>query len=376
MSSQFSVIEKGFLGQWILLKHPFHIVQGGLMKKLLLIFVAGFFSVSVFAEDSTVAPAASATEVPAATASTSDVSTSAASIPATSPSVQQKKPHHHKKKAANTTQEKIHAVLDQVTPAEQSVIEEHAKEMRKIEKNTLSIALFRPTYILPYYYTASPDYAVYANSTPDNQKIMRSEFKGQLSLLVPVFTSLFQNPDWSLNIAYTQLNYWQVYAASQYFREVNYEPEIFIEDHYHRNWLLRAGFDHQSNGRGGSLERSWNRAVGSVQFAGDDWLVSLKVWELVAQAESSNIHNPDIAKFLGYDNLRFSYRLHNAILTLELQNLESGMRRGFAQATVSYPLSKHISLYGQFFSGYGQSLIEYNHRTNAAGIGIAFNDWI
>jgi phospholipase A1 len=100
------------------------------------------------------------------------------------------------------------------------------------------------------------------------------------------------------------------------------------------------------------------------------------VWALIFKADSSNLHNPDIAKFLGHENLHFSYRLHDVVLSLEAQNLESGLRRGFLQATVSYPLLKHFSIYGQFFTGYGQSLIEYDHRTNGAGIGIAFNDWV
>ena len=54
---------------------------------------------------------------------------------------------------------------------------------------------------------------------------MHEEFKAQLSMMVPIIPRLFHNPNASIDIAYTQLNYWQVYAKSQYFRETNYEPE-------------------------------------------------------------------------------------------------------------------------------------------------------
>jgi phospholipase A1 len=62
--------------------------------------------------------------------------------------------------------------------------------------------------------------------------------------------------------------------------------------------------------------------------------------------------------------------------SIQLQNLESGLHRGSITGTLSYPLTKHFSIYAQYFNGYGQSLIEYNHATQGIGIGIAFNDWI
>ena len=68
---------------------------------------------------------------------------------------------------------------------------------------------------------------------------------------------MFHSPV-SLNVAYTQLSYWQVYAKSQFFRETNYEPAIFLSDNFSKiGWVMSVL--HQSNGRGGKLERSWNR---------------------------------------------------------------------------------------------------------------------
>jgi phospholipase A1 len=264
--------------------------------------------------------------------------------------------------------------LEEILPAENSALENKLEKTAELNKNPFAFAVNRPNYVLPFYYTASPYYAAYQNATPNHQKIMSSELKAQFSVLVPVFRRLFYNPDASLNIAYTQLNYWQVYASSQFFRETNYEPEIFVQNHFHRNYLLRYGLDHQSNGLGGSQERSWNRAIASLQFSGEHWLASLKVWDLIFKANSSNLHNPSIAHYLGYENILFAYQFHKTNLSFQVQNIESGLRRGFFQISASYPLMNSILVYTQFFSGYGQSLIEYNHRTNAAGVGIAFND--
>ncbi len=113
-----------------------------------------------------------------------------------------------------------------------------------------------------------------------------------------------------------------------------------------------------------------------LQLSGDNWLIGLNVWQLIFQADSSDLHNPDIAHYLGYENVLFTYKWHDVRASLQLQNLESALKRGSITFTLSYPVTKHLSLYGQLFSGYGQSLIEYNHHTKAGGVGIAFNDWI
>jgi phospholipase A1 len=258
---------------------------------------------------------------------------------------------------------------------QQTVIEKKLADQRKASEIPISISLFKPTYVLPYYYTASPDYAVYANNTPDNQTVMHNEFKAQFSLLVPLWHDMFGWKDSDLEMAYTQLSYWQVYASSQYFRETNYEPELFVQKFY-KNWLVRTGVEHESNGRGGLYERSWNRAYLTTQYSGVDWLVSLKIWTLIFPAESVDLHNPDILHYLGRDQLELAKKCGNFEFAVEAQNLESGLTRGFIEPTVSYQLTKHMAAYGQFFSGYGQSLIEYNHRTQSVGVGISFNNWI
>ncbi|QRN04952.1 phospholipase [Legionella sp. MW5194] len=258
-----------------------------------------------------------------------------------------------------------------------TLLEKQVMQQKKTSDSPSLIELYRPNYVLPYYYTNKPFHAIYQNATPNNQEVQNDEFKAQISLKIPIFRHVIKDKPLALNFSYTQLMYWQVYAKSQYFRETNYEPELFLENYFNPYFAAQLGLNHQSNGRGGSLERSWNRAYTQLKWTGNRWLVNLRLWALIDKAESSDLHNPDIAHFLGHDNLVLSHQLPGDWkASLELQNLESGLQRGFVQVTLSYPILQSLSVYGQVFSGYGQSLIEYNHRTTSAGIGIVLNDWV
>lgn len=257
-----------------------------------------------------------------------------------------------------------------------SVIEERLSDEEDADKTPGLISLYRPNYVLPFYYTGSPYQSVYDGNTPNNQRIQPDEFKAQLSFIVPLIRKVVLEKPSALNIAYTQLMYWQFYAKSQYFRETNYEPELFFQSTINPFTEIQLGLNHQSNGRGGDLERSWNRLYAQMALSGVNWYAQLRVWGLIAKAQSSDLHNPNIARYLGYDNILASYQWDRLKLTGQVQNLESGLRRGFIMASASVPIISKLSIYVQFFSGYGQSLIEYNHKTTSFGIGVALNDRI
>ena len=94
---------------------------------------------------------------------------------------------------------------------------------------------------------------------------------------------------------------------------------------------------------------------------------------------NGNMHryNPDIAKFLGYGRLLIAGKYKGNVLSLETHNILEGHARSITGLlTWSFPLTSYLKGYVQVFSGYGQSLIEYNHRTNSAGLGLALNDWV
>jgi len=87
------------------------------------------------------------------------------------------------------------------------------------------------------------------------------------------------------------------------------------------------------------------------------------------------LHNPNIEDYLGHGEIIASYSYDKFVFSLTGGNFERPDRIRFI-GSVSYPITNKFRFYVQGFTGYGQSLIEYDHRTNAFGIGIAFNDWL
>jgi len=291
-----------------------------------------------------------------------------------------KKQTQHKVKHTAASHKKAHKSHKRTKS--QSALNEKMQQQDKVDENPFAISLYHPTYLLPAYYMFTPYRSIYENNTPDQQRLQNIELKFQISFRAPIVRHLFSKT-WSLNAAYTQQSWWQAYNNSPFFRETNYEPELFIEKKiYHLNYdemhvrLFDLGAVHESNGRGGALERSWNRLYASLSLEDGHFIIRIKPWYII-QDSSLKDHNPDIADYLGYGNVLFVYRFKKLDLSFMFRNaFESNFSKGAEQLTVSYPLNKRFRLYVLGFSGYGQSLIEYNHYTNAVAIGFALNDYI
>lgn len=265
-------------------------------------------------------------------------------------------------------------LIGTVTPSSEN------QEVLPPKRKHFTVSLYKTNYVMPFYYNPDSNTAVYAGHTPAGQSLNKTELKFQFSLLVPIITDLF-SPNNSLNIAYTQQSYWQAYNNSAFFRETNYEPEIFFarvlnqplkDQVLFSQW--NVGFVHQSNGQGGSLERSWNRVYGDLIFTKGQGFLDLKPW-LIVNERSLERYNPDIRHYMGYGKATLSYKIGRSTISFMGRNwIESGFKRPGSQLSWSLPIDNNIRFYTEVFSGYGQSLIDYNHRTTSFGLGFALND--
>ncbi|WP_440617191.1 phospholipase A [Cysteiniphilum sp. 6C5] len=231
-------------------------------------------------------------------------------------------------------------------------------------------------YILPYFYTKD------IPMTGINQSRGRNnyEVKFNLAFRAQLWNNIFGSPI-SWFFSYHQVSYWQLYTNSAYFRETNYTPSTYVSYRFPTSSIVHSldlGVVHQSNGQGGADERSWNRAFANVTFAyKKHLLLSIKPWYRIDSALGMRDYNPDITDYLGHGNIILSYAVYGNELTLKSRNnFESGFKRGAIELTWSFPVYKGIRGFVDAFTGYGQSLIEYNQYTNSIGIGIDFSDYL
>jgi phospholipase A1 len=249
-------------------------------------------------------------------------------------------------------------------------------------KNRLSIVPYRDNYLLPYTYNFTQNKQVYETVDP-GMDIQETEAKFQLSVKVKLWESILGTKT-DIWFGYTHLSFWQAYntAFSSPFRETNYEPEILLNYRTDtdifglmKNRFIQVGLNHQSNGRGEPLSRSWNRIVANFGFERDAFNLILKTWARIPE-NSDNDNNPDITSYLGYGEIVMGYHWTDyAVAATFRNNLRFDENRGALQLDVSFPLIKHISGYVQYFVGYGESLIDYNHFTNRIGVGVMVKDW-
>jgi phospholipase A1/A2 len=183
--------------------------------------------------------------------------------------------------------------------------------------------------------------------------------------------------------AFTQQSYWQAFnvGASSPFRESNYEPEIIgtFGTGNTQGWkLLNLGLSHQSNGRSNPESRSWNRLYLQGGWEWDDVYIMGRGWWRIPENPAKD-DNPDITDYVGRAELvtHWSPDRDDEVILLLRSNLDPHGHKGFLQLDWASPfkigLSSKLNL--QFTTGYGDSLIDYNHWQTTIAIGIVFKEW-
>ena len=259
-------------------------------------------------------------------------------------------------------------------------------ELAKDSKlGTFNFRAYKPVYLLPAFWNSDPNEQP-TSSNPavvaQQQELSDVEAKFQLSFKTKAVENLFgDNGD--IWMGYTQTSRWQVYNSenSRPFRETNYEPEVMLvfRNGYSlggwRGRMLGIGINHQSNGRADPLSRSWNRVVMNIGLDRDNWALMLRPWWRLSDGDEDE--NPGIENYIGRGDATLVYsRGGHEFSLMARHSLRGGEdSRGAVQLDWGFPLTRTLRGHVQVFDGYGESLIDYDHRATYIGLGVSLLEW-
>lgn len=249
----------------------------------------------------------------------------------------------------------------------------------------LTVRAHRPMYLLPLWYNSSPNYTPSTPSQPAKARYdegdKKIESKLQISFKTKIAEDLFKTRA-DLWFGYTQQSNWQVYnhTFSAPFRNTDYEPELFITQPVKAALpgggqlrVLGAGLVHQSNGQEDPLSRSWNRIYATAGMEWGKLTVLPRIWWRVPDHDDDD--NPDINDYMGYGDVRLQYRFDNTQTLGSTLRLNPKTGKGAAQIHYTFPVAGKLKGYVQGYYGYGENMLDYNHKHKSIGIGLMMNDW-
>ena len=236
---------------------------------------------------------------------------------------------------------------------------------------------------------SSPSQLNSANRNLDDKDLkFQISLKTEMMSNIPLIRELPYVTSSRIWAAYSQQSNWQVFdsKASRPLRENNYEPEIMLslginnevsgEKKHYIPRMLNLGLVHQSNGRSNPISRSWNRLYLESGWELTD-RVSLMVrpWWRIPESQDDN---PDIEKYLGYGDLavRWEDDARKNVATLTLRNNLRADNKGYAQLDLQRQVlnNPYLKLHLMASTGYGASLLDYNHEQTILGVGISLGE--
>lgn len=196
----------------------------------------------------------------------------------------------------------------------------------------------------------------------------------------------------SLWFGYTQQSHWQLFSSniSRPFRTTDHEPEVIYvyptDAQLPFGWRWRysgAGLVHQSNGQSNPLSRSWNRVyLMSGMELDNRWNVRARVWKRLSE-NSTNDDNPRISDYIGRGEVQVFWNMDkDNTLGATVRHSLSSTGRGSARLEWLQTLGtglgggkSNLRLHTQLFSGYGDSMIDYNHKRTVFSLGLSLVDF-
>lgn len=201
----------------------------------------------------------------------------------------------------------------------------------------------------------------------------------------------FRSPlveNFRLYFGYSQIIFWKLNAKSKPFLDATYNPELFYRFILEENEYLKSidygVWEHQSNGKADDASRSFDQTYAKANFVFErkNWLIS--TYAKVAYKFDYDSTNKDIEKYIGPVEFQISFiRLYSRVVDKSEITFTArpGGKFGEDWSRGGYELGYNFrlgglkvvpSLYMQYYSGYGETLLTYNKRDDRWRFGFVF----
>lgn len=243
----------------------------------------------------------------------------------------------------------------------------------------------------------APSSPTAGHTAASEQPYLTGEGRIQLSVRTKIASGFLTHDDPvkrdSLWFGYTQQSYWQIFAPSisRPFRITDHEPELMYivptDADLPGGWRLRysgVSINHQSNGQALPLSRSWNRVIlmaGAEK--GERYTLTGRLWQRMPEDADSD-DNPGISDYVGRAEVTGTWNVDkNNTLALTVRHsmlatANGSYRLEWMRALGNGNRGKNASglrFHTQLFSGYGDSLLDYNYHRTVLSIGLSLVDW-
>jgi phospholipase A1 len=254
------------------------------------------------------------------------------------------------------------------------------------KRNTFVVRTYLPNFLLPMHYTSNINRSPHSptqSAGAANKDYSSVEAKLQISLRAKIVEDLLL-PGADLWVAYTQRSLWQLWDSgdSSPFRSTDYQPEaiyvIPVPEKLGKlplGWnlrMLQVGFAHQSNGQSDPLSRSWNRFTLGAGFEHGDFSLLIRDNQRISVQGKDD--NPDLVEYIGRTEINMAWSPGASTLGLTWRTNFDSLSRGSLQLDWTYPVFADqpagLRWYAQLFHGYGETLLDYNHRQTSLGLGL------
>jgi len=193
------------------------------------------------------------------------------------------------------------------------------------------------------------------------------------------------NPLAHIYFAYTQTSFWDLISRDPSFYDTSYKPSAFLfyPDIVKENSFqfdLQGGIEHESNGKGGAGERSLNtvylQPTASFELPAHFQLsFQSRIWDYI----SLGSNNPDMADYRGYADLLAAVTWtapqggEKIQFATKFRIGDEGSHAGLQfDLRFNLPSLFHFNptIQLQYFTGYGQTLRQYNQTSSAFRAGL------